>query len=171
MRCFYALAVLASAAFAAVHPDLNQVKSVYLLPMSNGLDQYLATKLTEKGVFQVVTDPKKADAIFTDKIGEGFEQRLEELYPPPPEPKPPEHATDAKADTNANAKPPDDLWNKPVQHVGGFSKGRGTLFLVDRHTRNVLWSTYQPVNGSEPDDVNHRADQITHRLIKDRKVK
>ena len=163
MRFLLALAVTAGALLAAVHPDFKQVKSVYLLPMSNGLDQYLATKLTQEGVFQVVTDPKKADAIFTDMIGEGFEAKMEELYPAP-KPKPAEGEEKADADNK-------DLWTQPVAHIGTFSKGRGTLFLVDRQSREVLWSTYQPVRSTQPDDVNRRADQITHRLMKDRKAK
>ena len=35
---------------------------MYLLPMPNGLDQYLANRLTKVAFFQVVTDPKTADA-------------------------------------------------------------------------------------------------------------
>ena len=65
-----ALAWLASASAG----DFRSVKTVYLLPMANGLDQYLASRLTSESVFQVVTDPKKADAVLTDHVGEGFEQ-------------------------------------------------------------------------------------------------
>jgi hypothetical protein len=50
------------------------------------MDQYLANRLTSLGVFQVVTDPKKADAIFTDGLGEAFEGRLAEWFPAPPVP-------------------------------------------------------------------------------------
>lgn len=160
MRLLLALAAIAGVAFGAENPHLKEVKTVYLLPMSNSLDQYLATKLTEESVLQVVTDPHKADAILTDKIGEGFQQKMDELFPPP-EPK--------KADNQDSEDK--DAWNKPVQRVGSFSRGRGTLFLVDRQTGNVLWSTYEPVRSSQPDDVNRRAAEITHRLKKDRKAK
>ncbi len=74
---------LLGTAFAARNPQLESVHTVYLLPMGNSLDQYLATRLTQTGMFQVVTDPQKADAVFTDKIGQGFEDKMTELYPPP----------------------------------------------------------------------------------------
>ena len=44
--------------------------------MSNGLDQFLAIRLTSGTVMQVVTDPQKADAILTDRIGASFEEKL-----------------------------------------------------------------------------------------------
>ena len=75
--------------FAAVRPELKQINTVYILAMGNGVDQFLANQLTSAGVFQVVTDPKKADAILTDRVGEPFEKKLDELYPPPPPPPPP----------------------------------------------------------------------------------
>src|SRR2546426_11923622 len=69
--------------------DLSSVRSVYLMPMYRGLDQYLANRLTNEHVFQVVTDPKLADTIFTDRIGEGFQMQLEILIPKEkPEPAP-----------------------------------------------------------------------------------
>src|SRR4051812_2136690 len=66
---------------ALAQAQLKQVQSVYLLPMGSGLDQYLATRLVEDHLFQVVTDPKRADAVFVDRIGEGLETKLAELYP------------------------------------------------------------------------------------------
>ena len=83
------LALLFSCSAALVcATDLASVHTVYLLKMSRGLDQFLASRLTEDHVFQVVTDPKQADAVFTDQIGEGFETKLEELFPPPETAKP-----------------------------------------------------------------------------------
>ncbi len=60
--------------------NLGDLKTVYLLPMPGGLDQYLAIRLTTGSILQVVTDPQKADAIFTDRIGSGLEETLAELY-------------------------------------------------------------------------------------------
>ena len=54
--------------------------------MSNSMDQYLANRLTSEGILQVVTDPNKADAVLTDRLGLGFEERLKQLYPPPAPP-------------------------------------------------------------------------------------
>ena len=109
---------------------------------------------------QVVTDPQKADAIFTDRIGEGFEQKMTELYPPPPE------VVEKDKDKDAEDKKDENPFGKPAQHTGSFSKGRGTIFLVDRQTRNVLWSTYMPIHNTRPEDMNHRADEIADRLRK-----
>src|SRR5262249_36927549 len=69
----------------AMAAGLEDVKAVYLLPMSRGMDQYLAERLAGQNIFQVVTDPNKADAIFTDRIGSSFEANLTELYKPPVE--------------------------------------------------------------------------------------
>ena len=63
--------------------DSSQVRSVYLLPMTGGLDQYLANRIAASAVFQVVTDPKKAEAIFTDKLGTAFEEALKTILPAP----------------------------------------------------------------------------------------
>ncbi|MGZ5145290.1 MAG: hypothetical protein ACXWCP_17195, partial [Burkholderiales bacterium] len=60
--------------------NMSGVKTVYLLPMSSGLDQYLAVRLTSASVLQVVADPRNADAVLTDHIGQGFEDRLDEMY-------------------------------------------------------------------------------------------
>src|ERR1700689_448778 len=61
-------------------PELAEIKTVYLLPMSNALDQFLAIRLTRGGVVQVVTDPKLADAILSDYIGTSLEEKLNALY-------------------------------------------------------------------------------------------
>ena len=64
--------------------DLAGVRTVYVLPMSRGMDQYLANRLANERLFTVVTDPKLADAVLTDHIGESFESQMEALFPPPP---------------------------------------------------------------------------------------
>src|SRR5438132_11683048 len=80
------LSLVVGSAVCASFPELSQVRNVYILPMSGGLDQYLAKSLTQHRQYQVVADPKAADAIFTDRLGEPFEKKLSELYPPPPPP-------------------------------------------------------------------------------------
>jgi len=158
MRLSLSLTVIAiAAAVAAANPALTGVKTVYLLPMSNSLDQYLANMLTQSGLLQVVTDPQKADAIFTDKIGQPFQDKMDELYPAPEQPK-------AEGDNSDEKKDP---WGQPIQKLGSISKGHGTIFLVDRQNRNVIWSTYAPVSGSQPNDTNRRATDITKKLQKE----
>lgn len=148
----------------ALSSDLSQVQSVYLMPMSGGLDQYLANRLTAKGVVQVVTDPAKADAIFTDRLGDAFDKRLDELFPPAkPEQKEP------KTDRDKEKEAAEQTWQRPAGQ--SFTKGRGNLFLVDRQTRNVIWSIYERPKTSQPDQLHKTASRIAERFQKDRSGK
>lgn len=154
---FCALCVLMPV--AGVHAQALGVKTVYLLPMSGGLDQYLALQLTSKGVLQVVTDPKKADAIFTDSIGARLEGSLSDLY------RADEKAAAAKSDKDkSNA---DEFSHPPMRPLSG---SRGVVFLVNRATRDVLWSTYERSKGNQPEDLKHAAEKIVERLAKANKT-
>ena len=75
------------------------------MPMGRGLDQFIANRLTRLHVLQVVTDPAKADTIFTDQVGATLEDRLKDLYPPPPDPEAKE-ATPEKAAAKEGARCP-----------------------------------------------------------------
>src|SRR5947209_10650929 len=79
----YHLALLAVFALGAANPQLLNVHTVYILPMAAGMDQYLANRLTDRAVLQVVSDPQRADAVFTDHLGQSFEEKLNQLYTPP----------------------------------------------------------------------------------------
>ena len=136
----------------ALGAGIGEVQSVYLLPMAGGLDQHLANRLT--GVFRVVTDPKLADAIFTEQLGAPFELKLAELYPPP---KPDEE----KAEKDDRQAPP----------VPSFARGKGTIFLVDLKSRAVIWSAYQKRSGSAPDTMDRAAVQIVQQIKKQQKSK
>jgi hypothetical protein len=143
-------------------PALN---SVYLLPMANGMDQYLANGLTSEGVFQVVTDPKRAEAIFADRLGEPFERRMAELFPPeaPPAPKP--EAKEKKQDEEEAEAPPAIAEAGPPR-LSSFSRAKGNIFLVDLKTRTVLWSAYERPRNTTPDELNRTAKRIIDRLKK-----
>ncbi len=80
MKQFLLAAAALAISMSALAAGLDDVKTVYLLPMSNGLDQYLAAQLTSGSVLQVVTDPKKADAVLTDHLGQSFEDTVADLY-------------------------------------------------------------------------------------------
>src|SRR6185369_14025016 len=97
MRQLNRLFVCALLAAFTLGANMPEVGAVYLLPMTGGLDQYLANRLTAEGLFRVVTDPKLADAVFTDQLGAAFEQKLVDLYPPPD--------ADAKEDDKGDSKP------------------------------------------------------------------
>src|SRR6266566_3221951 len=99
MDCMKRLVLLCSStAVLLCGADLTTVHNVYLLKMPKGLDQYLANHITNEHVFQVVTDPKLADTIVTDQIGEKFEAKLDELYPPPEPEQPPKEEKADKPD-------------------------------------------------------------------------
>jgi hypothetical protein len=135
--------------------NLPEVQAVYLLPMTGGLDQYLANRLTAGGVFRVVTDPKLADAIFTDQLGAGFEQKLVDLYPAPTS------KDSDKADKN----------DKPAPHISTFGHGRGTIFLVDLKSRAVIWSSYEKPGRSASEVLDRTAARIVQQIKKLQKTK
>jgi hypothetical protein len=148
--------------------SLAEVKSVYLFPMSNGLDQYLADRLTHDHIFQVVTDPKAADAVITDRLGDAFETQLltarPELKPPPP-PKPP---ADKDKDKDADAAKKDVKEQEPIVPVSSsFHAAHGTIFLVHAKTQQVVWSTYQKPGGHDPKEMERTATRIAKILEKD----
>jgi len=189
--CFAALA-----APVADNAQLKHVQSVYILPMGSGMDQYLANRITREGLFEVVTDPQRADAIITDRLGEPFQQKLDQLYPPPPPVKPDKHdaakaeadktADKAKTEADKTADKPktdaettdkdhprsDDLLSGLAatagsEHPSSFGRGKGTIFIVDRHSRAVLWSTYDRPHDMRPDTLDKNAGQIIRRLKRD----
>jgi hypothetical protein len=134
------------------------------------MDQYLANQILKRGVYQVTMDPAKADAIFADNIGRGLEIQLEQLYPPPaPPPAPiddlPPDEQDAarKAEREKEQAKQDADW-KATRST--FSRGRGNVFLVDRHSRSVIWSIYHPAKNSSPGEVNKAAEKIAEALSK-----
>ena len=155
--------------------ELAGVHKVYVMPMSRGLDQYLANHLAGEHVFQVVTDPKLADAVFTDRLGDGFETQLEGYSPAPkiPEPvaKPDEPA--AKPRDAGVAPGPGSLLGETSNKLtspglnSSFGRARGTLFLVDAKSRAVVWSTYDPPKGVSGKELNRTASNIVTRLKKE----
>jgi len=143
--------------------DLANVHKVYLMPMPRGLDQYLANRLASQHLFQVVTDPKLADAVFTDRLGEAFEIQLADFTAP----KNPEPAA-KPADNNAASMFTDTV-NKVSSPALNSSWGRahGTVFLVDAKSRSVVWSTYDPPRGTTAGQLDHTASDIVVRIKKD----
>ncbi len=141
--------------------ELLQVKSVYLLPMSNGFDQFLASEISRKGVFQVVTDPSLADALLTDRLGKGFELAFGQLYPEPKAETPQLHQGQEEEEEQP-ARP--ELKASPVERVTSFGRGKGTVFLVSRNSRNVVWSMYARPKTSAAKDLNNTARDVAGQL-------
>jgi hypothetical protein len=154
--CALWLAGLAGALCGADSAPLSGVHSVYLLPMGGGLDQFLATRLTGAHLFVVVTDPAKAEAVFTDKLGEALQMRLDQLFAPP-KPKKTDEAKDGDKDKALK----DDTPHPPSS---SFGQGKGTIFLVDTKARTVIWSTYEKPKNSTSDEMNRIAGRITDQL-------
>lgn len=150
--------------------DLGEVQRVYLMPMNRGLDQYLANHLTSQHVFQVVTDPKLADAIFTERIGESFQAQLENFFPSP-KPEAEQKPADADAKSQDNPAPTNPMLQQTVNRLenpaSNFGRGKGTIFLVDAKTRAVVWSTFDPAKGTVSHEMDRVASDIVSRLRKD----
>lgn len=168
MRKVLLLSALSISLLFGIDPAAREVKSVYILRMGNGLDQYLASELVKHGVYTVTTDAQKADALLTDNLGESFEKKFTELYPPPPPPAPPKKDEKEKEKEKKEEKR-DGMLGEPVQRMGNSTLGRakGNIFLVDRKSRNLLWSmNRQPKHSGTAEMVNH-ARKIVEQLKKD----
>jgi hypothetical protein len=162
--CLFAAGITSAAELTAVH-------NVYLLKMSKGFDQYLANHLVGGRVFQVVTDPKLADTIITEQIGESFQAKMDELFPPPeavkPEPPPkPEKSEDA-ADPGMFT----DTVNKLPAPTSAFSRAKGMVFLVDTKSKQVIWSAYGLPKDSSSKELDRTANDIVSRIKRDLKGK
>jgi hypothetical protein len=148
--------------------ELADVHTVYLLKMNKGLDQFLASRLTSEHFFKVVTDPKLADAVFTDQIGEGFQAKLEDIFPTPEDPKaaPPKPKDKDKDAGDVNPLLGDTV-NKLAPLSSSFGRSKGTVFLVWTKSRQVVWSVYDPVKGSTAKELNRTANDIVGRIKKE----
>ena len=136
---------------------------VYLLPMAGGLDQYLTNWITREKLALVVTDPKAADLVMTDRLGEAFEQKMAQIRPEEkkPEEKKPDDKTDrsgASAGAGAQAGEHSSFHSTAV---------RGTLFLVDIKSRQVVWSDHEKPRGISDASLNREAERVAKKLQAD----
>lgn len=145
-------------AFAAGPPSLSSVHKVYLMPMSGGLDQYLAERLTTEGVFTVVVDPKQADAVWSERVDSGFTETMQQMYPAP------KAAKDAKEKKESD----EDKKDQPIRRSLG--RARGNVFLVGVASRQVVWSTYLKLEDRSPRGLHQAAREIVKQLKKDLKT-
>ena len=147
-RVLFMAAWFCCALFGADFRVLSRVHTVYVVGMSNGLDQYLSNRLNSNGVVWIVLDPARADAILTDRLDETFWSWLNARYPLQSKAPLPAHGDDLRAG---------DL-------IGGNSRIRGNLFLVDPKSRLVLWSCYDRAKNASADELDHVAARVTKRL-------
>ncbi|MGA3205734.1 MAG: hypothetical protein ABSF12_24840, partial [Bryobacteraceae bacterium] len=102
------------------------------------------------------------DAILSDYIGTGLEEKLNTLYGA------------KKAVEPVNKEDKDKDKQQPPAFgtpMAGGSRSKGAIFLVDRNTRTVLWSDYVRPKSGQPDELNHVADKIAGRFEKDKRGK
>lgn len=164
--------ILAAATLAAASPELAEVRSVYLLPMGSNLDQYLANRLTNAGFFQVVADPAKADAVFTDRLGAAFEAQLAELFPEPAPEAAEEPKKEAKEEKEEEAQAAVVIPTAPATvRSSSFGRGKGTVFLVSAKTKTVIWSIYEQPKNTLAAELDRTARRIVDRLQRDLKGK
>ncbi len=161
ISCWAVLIVAASFwSHAAETPQLQNVGRVYLWPMSNAFDQYLAQQITAEGLFEIVVDPKLAGTIMTEKIDNTFLQALDELFPP-------EDSAIKKEKTAEKTKSGDSLESDfRMRRPGNHPKAapRGTLFLVDLASRKVIWSTYLKEFDADPNGLHKQARTVVEKL-------
>jgi hypothetical protein len=150
--------------------ELSGVHVVYLFPMAHGMDQYLANRLTNDHVLQVVTDPKLADAFFSDRVGLALQNQIETALAKPAPKDAPKDGKDAPRTTKSNpALAFGDTANKldnPANN-GSWSRGKGNVFLVDSKSRMVVWSTFDLPKNATDKELDHIASDIVNRLKKD----
>jgi hypothetical protein len=149
--------VLACAAGALCGADLGSVRTVYVMPMSHGMEQHLASWLTAEHVFQVVSDPKLADAVLTDHVDAELTAALEEINP---------RAPAAPAGEAKDSTAPLNKLDKPVSSLG---RAKGVFFLVDVKARQVLWSTFEAERRTDSRRLDRTASDIVSRLRRDLK--
>ncbi len=148
---------------AADLSELSRVRSVYIWPMHNSFDQYLAEQIAEEDVFEVVVDPKFATAVLTDRIDAPFLGALEEFFPLP-------ESGEAEKDEAEEESASGDSIEAGVQlrrpTNRAFSRPKGTLFLVDVSSRRVLWSTFLKEYEPSPNKLHGQARDVVMRLKK-----
>ncbi len=145
--------------------DLGEVHTVYVLPMSHGLEQYIANALTTEHVFVIVTDPKMADAVITDNIGAALQQKLDNLLAPPAEKAEPKEGEKIDAPKGSIMEPANKLDNPADNSSMGRSKGM--VFVVGTKSRQVLWSVYELPKDASSKEQDRIASAIVSRLRKD----
>jgi hypothetical protein len=141
----FLIAVIACVPLSAADTLSPRFRTVYVLEMADGLDQYLSSRLTANRVLWVVLEPTSADAVLTQSLDENFWNWLAHNYPP---------AAGAPVSTRAPL----------ATSSRSNSRQPGMVFLVDPRTRVVLWSFWISPKKPTPDELNHNAELIAAQL-------
>lgn len=146
---------------AAEAPEAAGIRTVYLMRMANSFEQYLANHLAKSKIYEVVTDPARAEAVLTDRVGMALQDELATLLTPAVSQEV-KQAEEADQSESGGGMKGDTYQVRP----SSFSRGRGNIFLVDLKTRSVLWSTYERPRNSTPDSLDKAAKNVISRLTK-----
>ena len=163
------LSVVSLAALPLAGADwerLGRVQKVYLWPMSDSLDQFLAEQVATEGVFDVVVDPKRAQAILTDRISSKFLEGMEELFPTPEEIAEAEPRKKKRKKLTIQGQFPRGPIASERSPIYSASRAEGAVFLVDVRTREVLWSTFLKGYDTTPKAMHRQARMVVMRLKK-----
>ena len=127
-----------------------KTRTVYIVPMANGLNSHIASRLTSSGVVWVVLEPESAEAVLTDRVDEAFWAWSTMHY--------------KVAGKSPNVAPYDD---DPLsfKHLN-MGPYRGTLFLVDPRNGLILWSIYEPTANTTSNALDLAAGHIAASLKK-----
>ena len=148
-----AVLCLLCACVPAVAADIGSAQPVYFWAMQGALDQYLAEQAAASGAVKVTVDPQMARAIMTDRIDKPFLDAMDELFPVEGREEPEESDDSIEGDFQM-ARPS----NRPK------GSPRGTIFLVDVKTRQVLWSTFLGELDMRPNSLHREAEKVIERL-------
>jgi hypothetical protein len=149
-----------AALFAQGNAELSQIQRVYVMPMTSGFDQYLVNHLRGVASMRVVTDATKADAFFTDRLGVSFEAKVKEI-----EEKTKEQSAPTKAEEELAAQKQGFKLAPPM--TTSIGRGKGTIFLVERQSRNVVWSTYNKPKDYQPKTLDRVAEKVAAEFKKE----
>ena len=127
-----------------------KTRTVFIVPMANGLNSHIASRLTSSGVVWVVLEPESAEAVLTDRVDEAFWGWSTMHY-----------KTAAK-NSNVTLNDDDPLRFKHLS-TGPY---RGTLFLVDPRNGLILWSMYEPTPNTTTNSLDMAAAHIAASLKK-----
>lgn len=149
-QTFLAVALLCFTASARDFQLQLKTRTVYIVSMANGLNSYIASRLTSSGVAWVVLEPERAEAVLTDRVDEAFWAWSTMHY--------------QAAGKNSNIALHDvDLFRSEHLSRGPY---RGTLFLVDPKKGLILWSMYEPTPNTNSNALDLAAAHIAASLKK-----
>ena len=127
-----------------------KTRTVFIVPMANGLNSYIASRLTRSGVVWVVLEPESAEAVLTDRVDEAFWAWSTMHYKA------------AAKNSNVTINDDDPLRFKHLS-MGPY---RGTVFLVDPRNGLIFWSMYEPTPNTTTNSLNLAAAHIAASLKK-----